>query len=113
MSAFELTILAKAGGPLTKQISLEADGSLKSDGSACVMASGGARRFAFDTASELAEKIGRLGSDEALTAGRMRSDLLSKVDVVTKRKLNGANRPDIIARTQDYFEYRPGEPASR
>jgi len=30
---------------------------------------------------------------------------------VTKRKLNGANRPDVIARTQDYIGYRPGAPA--
>ena len=29
---FEITVVAKAGGPLTKRISLDADGSLKSDG---------------------------------------------------------------------------------
>jgi len=51
-------ILAKIGGPLTKQIALDVDGSLKSDGSACVMPSGVARRFAFDTASELARRSG-------------------------------------------------------
>src|SRR5262249_46398139 len=43
-TAFELTVLAKAGGPLTKRISLNHDGSLAADGSACVMGRGQARR---------------------------------------------------------------------
>jgi hypothetical protein len=38
---FEITVLAKTdGGALTKQISLAADGTVKSDGSACTMARG-------------------------------------------------------------------------
>ena len=48
MSAFELVGLAKAGGPLTKRISLATDGSLWSDGSACKMAQGRAYRLKFD-----------------------------------------------------------------
>ena len=36
----EIIALAKEGGPLTKRISLTADGSLHSDGSGCVMARG-------------------------------------------------------------------------
>jgi hypothetical protein len=39
----EFTIFAKSGGPLTKRISLAPDGSVKSDGAACVMAHGAAR----------------------------------------------------------------------
>jgi len=39
-----LTRLTKAGGPLTKQISLAADGTLIKDGSACVMTRGTAER---------------------------------------------------------------------
>jgi hypothetical protein len=36
----ELTLLTKAGGPLTKRIALDAAGRVASDGAACVMAEG-------------------------------------------------------------------------
>ena len=36
----EITVFAKAGGPLTKQIYLDSDGSLKSDGRACALSTG-------------------------------------------------------------------------
>jgi hypothetical protein len=36
-SDMQITLFAKGGGPLTKRIYLAPDGSLKSDGSACVM----------------------------------------------------------------------------
>ena len=42
--AIELTRLTKAGGPLTKQISLAADGTSIQDKSACVMVRGTAER---------------------------------------------------------------------
>ena len=41
----ELTVFEKSGGPLTKHIRLSPDGSVKSDGSACLMASGVAHRL--------------------------------------------------------------------
>jgi hypothetical protein len=44
----EITSIAKTGGPLTKRISLAQDGSLKSDGSACVMTCGTAQRLPLD-----------------------------------------------------------------
>ena len=34
------TLLTKTGGPLTKRITMAPDGSLRSDGSACIMATG-------------------------------------------------------------------------
>jgi hypothetical protein len=40
----ELTVFSKTGGPLTKRIGLAPDGSVHSDGSACLMAQGYARR---------------------------------------------------------------------
>ena len=108
---FELTIFAKTGGPLTKQISLGPDGSVKSDGSQCVMPRGTARRFRFMNMQELAEEITGLKPNEALATGSLRPDLPDRVKVVTKSKLNGADHPGIIARTQDYIGYRAGEPA--
>src|SRR5262249_51179527 len=96
----EITVFTKEGGPLTKRISLNQDGSLKSDGSQCIMPTAVARRFRFAQMQDLAAHIGRLQSDQAIAAGTLRADLPDRVEVVTKTKLNGANHPGIIARTQ-------------
>jgi len=107
----ELTVFTKAGGPLTKHIFLASDGSIKADGSACVMSRGAAKRFRFDSMQQFADLISAFQPNEALAVGALRADLPDEVQVVTKRNLNGATRPEIIARTQDYISYRPGEPA--
>jgi hypothetical protein len=107
----EITTLAKAGGPLTKRISLVEDGSLHSDGSACVMSRGSARRIRFDGLATLAEHIAALDSNEAIALGTLRPDLPDQVEIVTKDKLakmNGAVQPGIIARTGGHITYAPG-----
>ena len=93
----ELTVFTKSGGPLTKRISLMPDGSLKSDGSACVMAHGRARRANIASVLDLGALIEQLKPNEAIALGRLRPDLPDRVEVVTKRKLNGA--ANVIART--------------
>jgi len=95
--------------PATKRISLAADGSLISDGSACVMARGTARRVRIIGAGDLGALIERLQVNEAITLGALRSGLDDPVEVVTKRKLDGA--PNVIARTGAYVVYRKGQPA--
>jgi hypothetical protein len=60
---------------------------------------------------EFADEIARLKPNEALATGSLRPNLPDRVKVVTKSKLNGADHPGIIARTQDYIGYRAGEPA--
>ena len=110
----ELTKLTKHGGPLTKQISLNADGSVLSDGSACVMVRGRAQRVRLGSMQELAELIETLTSFEAIALGTLRPDLADNVKVVTKEKiaeLNGVARSDIIARTSANIVYAAGEPA--
>jgi hypothetical protein len=94
-ATLEVTLLRKADGPLTKRISLAPDGSLRSDGSACVMVRGIARRFAFSRAQELAELITHFGADEALTLGSLCPGLPEQVEVVTARRLNGVSRPNL------------------
>jgi hypothetical protein len=111
MTALEIAVFTKRGGPLTKRISLAGNGSLKNDSSACIMSRGTASRFGFTRIGELAELITRFGPDQALTLGVLRSDLPAKVEVVTKRKLNGGAGLGVIARTADYLTYRPGAPA--
>lgn len=107
----EVTVFAKLGGPLTKEISLGLNGTIKSDGSACVMSRGVARRVRFSLMQELADLIGEMDNDEALALGALRDDLAAKVDVVAKAKLNGAGGAGIITRSQEYIVYRPGEEA--
>jgi hypothetical protein len=112
MSAFELVGLTKAGGPLTKRISLASDGSMRSDGSACVMSEGEARRLRFDNLEAFAKHISALEPYEAIALGALHPDLPDLVQITTKRSLNGANhRPDVIARTADYISYRHAQPA--
>jgi len=112
MSAtMQVTIIAKSGGPLTKRISLAADGSLTSDGSACVMSRGTAKRFTFVGVEQFATLIEHFGPHQAISLGGLRPDLPDEVLVKTKRNLNGAQKPGVIARTSDYFVFRPGEPA--
>ena len=57
VSAPQITIVAKRNGPLTKRISLAADGSPRSDSSACVMSTGTAKRFEFRHVYHLAAVI--------------------------------------------------------
>ena len=112
MTGLEVAVLRKAGGlPLTKRITIRSDGSLISDGSACLMSHGTAYRFAFDDIAEFAKLIENFGPDQALTLGRLRPDLPNKVEVVTKRQLNGDTNPLVVARTREFFTYRPGQSA--
>jgi hypothetical protein len=104
----ELTIFRKSDGPLTKRIELAPDGTVKSDGSQCIMPRGSARRFTFGAMGEFANLIGGLRSDEALALGVLRDDLPAEVAIVTKSKLNGANHHGTICRSQEYLIYRPG-----
>jgi hypothetical protein len=106
---FEITVFTKSGGPLTKRIKLGTDGKPESDGSACVMSSGMARRCRVNSVHALAAIINGLASNQALALGTLRPDLPEEVQITTKRRLNGA--PGVVARTAEYLVYRPGCPA--
>jgi hypothetical protein len=95
----ELTRLTKDGGPLTKLISLGPDGTVVSDGSACVMTRGTAERVKIADIDELATLIGSLHPSQAIALGTLRDGLPDEVRIVTKKKLNG--QANTIARTRD------------
>jgi hypothetical protein len=110
--AVELTVFAKGAtgpdvSPLSKVISLD-DGNVVSDGSACVMSHGEARRLPLASVDVLAQAIAGLSSQEALSLGRLRDDLPARVEVVTQRKLNG--QATTIARTREFVVYRSASP---
>ena len=106
----ELVVFTKSGGPLTKHIKLGSNGSIVSDGSACTMPRGKARRARITGVAELATTIAQLNSSQAIALGALRADLADEVVVVTKDKLNGA--ANVIARTNDAISYRTDEPAA-
>jgi hypothetical protein len=111
---FEITVLTKLDGALTKQISLTPDGTVKSDGSACTMARGAAQRARVGNVGELADLIDRMRSCDALALGRLRGDLPDTVEVMPKRTLdraNGSPLTDAIARTASSIVYCPKSPA--
>jgi hypothetical protein len=103
-SHVELTKFTKTGGPLTKRISLALDGTVFSDGSACLMGHGEAERVKLGGVDELAALIGNLQTSQAIALGALRADLPDQVEVVTKRKFNGA--ANVIARTGANIGYR-------
>jgi hypothetical protein len=105
-TSIEITGLTKDGGSLTKSISLAPDGSVKSDGSACVMSKGEAVRTPLGGVADLAAVIAKMKSKHAIALGALRADLPDTVQVVTKGKLNGL--PHVIARTASSISYRPG-----
>jgi hypothetical protein len=112
-TAFELTVLAKAGGPLTKRISLNPDGSLSADGSACVMGHGKARRAHLTGLAAFAALINGLGQHEAVALGALHHELPEQVDITTKAQLQKLKDApvDLVARTAAYIGSRRDLPA--
>ena len=109
---FEITVLENPGGLMSKRIYLSDDGRVISDGSACVMPSGIAKRIKV-TLAGFGALISSQPSQQAIALGVLRGDLPDRVQIVTKHRLqqmNGAIGPDIIARTADFIVYRPDEP---
>jgi hypothetical protein len=111
----EITGLTKEGAPLTKRISLSADGTLHSDGSACVMSVGKGRRLRFHglAGSPVSQTI----SDAWGQTKPLRSADCGRPDAVTLAtkaqlvRLNGTAATGTIARTVDHITYQAGHPA--
>jgi hypothetical protein len=112
MTTFELTAIAKAGGYLTKAISLGEDGRLHSDSSECVMTAGMAKRISVASMGELVADINEMQPYHALTLGALVEGVPDLCEITTRRGLNGSERPpNVIVRTRDFFGFRGGAPA--
>lgn len=107
-AAFEISLVTKAGGPLTKRIWLDDSGHLNSDGSQCVMTAGRASRLSLSDLGDLADAIGHFEPKHAITLGRLRPGLADDVAIVTQRRANGNGS---VARTKKNFVYEPGRTA--
>jgi hypothetical protein len=114
VSTFEITVFVKDEGPLTKTITLRPDGAILSDGSACVMSRGLAKRVHLQTLEDFANLIDDLESNHAIALGALRNDLPNKVSVLTKSrlsKMNGSVGLDTIAPSATFISYRYARPA--
>ena len=109
LGGFEVTVLTKNRGILSKRISL-VDGKVVPDGSACAMGHGRARRVRLAGLAGLAPLIERLGSDQAIALGALHADLGDEVEIATKEELAGAPRDGAVARTAANIRYVDGEP---
>ena len=109
----EFTVFSKIGGPLTKRITLTTDGKITSDGSACTMARGRAKRLRIGGVDELATLIEGLNSNQAIALGALRDELPDEVNIVTKAALkkNAVHDNRTVARTGDNLAYRPARSA--
>ena len=96
MTAVELTGFTNSNGPLTKRISLAPDGSVKSDGSACVMARGTAQRVRIGDVGELASVIENIRPDQAIALGVLRdwpAEKSSRRDQTEAKRPTRRDRP--------------------
>jgi hypothetical protein len=109
-AGIEITVYSRTGGgSLTKKISLAKDGTLIKDGGECRMPSGLAFRTPIANVHELDAMIKKLRHYQAFSLGTLREGLPDKVNILSKRKLDG--QPNTIARTKDNLVYRENCPA--
>jgi hypothetical protein len=104
-TGFEITLLEKEGGPLTKRIGL-VGGTLRNNSSQCLMSTGWATRVRCESVTNLAELINRCGPREAIAIGRLKEGLAAKVRIVRKGKLS--ELPGAVARCLESFEFASG-----
>ena len=108
----ELVVFSKTGGPLTKRITLTADGKIASDGSACTMARGRAKRMRIGWRRRAGGADRRSEPpNQAIALGALRDELPDEVSIVTKAALANGPVTGAVARTGDNLVYRPGRPA--
>src|SRR5262245_41013714 len=106
-NTIELTVFTKTSGILSKRISLDENGKVNSDGSACGMGSGRAQRVRLSGLDDLAALIEKLKSIQALALGPMPANVGDEVAIATKSELTA----NTIARTTENFKYIPGRAA--
>jgi hypothetical protein len=107
----QITLIRKSGqnALISKRISLDERGAVRSDGSQCLMAQGTAIRASADTANALAKHIEACGSDQAIALGALKAGLPDCATITLPGRMK--DNPGAITRSRDFIDYRPGEPA--
>jgi hypothetical protein len=104
----EITVFQKHGGILSKRIWLDG-GKVVSDGSACLMSSGRARRAPITGIHAYADLVNSCAGNEAFALGRLIDNLPNDVRVVTAEELNGGHELGVIARTKQFLTFQSGK----
>jgi hypothetical protein len=104
----QITLITKRDTPalMSKRISLDGEGKLKSDGSECRMITGTAARAFAATASALAQIIANCRSNQAIALGALKAEFLESVAVTIPSRLD--KHPGAITRSRSCIDYRPG-----
>jgi hypothetical protein len=111
MRGVEITAFQKQQGDLTKTIWINTKtGNVKSDGAACRMAKGTARRYKIQSAGSLARLLELTPMNVAYALGSLRDGVPDRAGVVLARDLKN-ERTGVIARSKDYLCYSSGKPA--
>jgi hypothetical protein len=107
----EITLIKKTGASpvMSKRISLDEQGNVRSDGSKCLMAEGIATRAKAETAADLAKHMAACGTDQAIALGKLRDDIAVPAKITSLAKLKDS--PSAIARTREYIDYPVEGPA--
>jgi hypothetical protein len=108
--AIEVTVLRKEDGILSKKISLDDNGKLSTDNSACAMVHGSAERRHLNGLVAFARMLETFPLSECLALGALRDSLPDRVAIVTKREVVAGN--GAVARTRDNIYYRRGKRAA-
>jgi hypothetical protein len=108
----QITLITDRDVPplMSKRILLDANGKLKSDGSACLMVTGTAERTPVETAADLARVVRGCRADQAIALGALKAELPATVTVTTPKRLD-RHPGGAITRSRNYIDYRPGVPA--
>ncbi|WP_424361413.1 primase-helicase family protein [Methylocystis parvus] len=109
LTAIELVRVTKDAGPLTKRISLGADGKLVSDSSQCQMARGDMERLRLPDWREFAKLLDQTPRNVAYSLGRLHDDIADSVRIV----LLGEETAELskgAPRSAKTISYRPGLP---
>jgi hypothetical protein len=104
----QITLITKHGpnALLSKQISIDEQGKLRSDASECLMTWGTAARAPAATAKDFAGIIATCRSDQAIALGALKEGLPESVDVTVPSRIK--NHPGAITRSRKYIDRRSG-----
>jgi hypothetical protein len=104
----QITLITKLDKPslMSKRISLDAKGEIKSDGSECRMITGTAERAHVTTATALAAIIASCRSDQAIALGALKPDLPKSVSITIPNRLK--KKINTITRSRSHIDYIAG-----
>jgi hypothetical protein len=107
----EITVFTSSSGALSKSLELDDIGSLRKCKDVSHMSAGTACRTRIHSLDQFQTILDTLAAHQAIAVGTMRADLPDTCNVTTVHNLTPYSPTDLIARSQEYFGFRPEKPA--